>query len=200
VAKASITDAKEGVRLLEPRRFGDARGWFTEVYSEERFRDAGIDVRFVQDNHSFSAPRFTLRGLHYQEEPVAQHKLIRCVRGRIFDVAVDLRSGSPGYGDWTAVELSAENGRQLFVPVGFAHGFLTLEPDCEVMYKVSAPYAPDSEGGVAWDDPELAIEWPLPAGVRPVLSGKDEVLPRMTGLLPPFTWSGEAAAFPTAAA
>lgn len=176
------------VKIIHPTRHGDARGWFTEVYSERAFAERGIACRFVQDNHSLSRPAWTLRGLHFQSPPHGQDKLVRCVRGRIWDVAVDLRAGSPTYGRSVGAELSAENGRQLFVPVGFAHGFLTLEPDCEVTYKVSAPYAPDADGGIRWDS--AGIDWPLPAGVRPELSPKDEGLPPLADLPSPFADDG----------
>ncbi|CAM3176426.1 dTDP-4-dehydrorhamnose 3,5-epimerase [Sphingomonas antarctica] len=178
------------VRLIEPKRFGDARGWFTEVYSEAAYDALGITCRFVQDNHSYSAPAFTLRGLHFQTPPFGQAKLVRCIRGRILDIAVDVRRGSPTYGESVAAELTAENGRQLFVPVGFAHGFVTLEPDCEVTYKVSAPYAPANDGGIAWDDPDIAFDWPLPAGTTPELSAKDAGLPRLAGWTSPFDYDG----------
>ena len=177
------------VQLIEPKRHGDARGWFTEVYSERAFAERGIASRFVQDNHSLSVPAFTLRGLHFQTPPHGQDKLIRCIRGRIFDVVVDVRAGSPTYGKWTGVELSAENGRQLFVAVGFAHGFLTLEPNCEVAYKVSDLYAPDCDGGVRWDDPAIGIDWPL-GGARPELSPKDERLPLLAKWQSPFSYDG----------
>ncbi|TCP29689.1 dTDP-4-dehydrorhamnose 3,5-epimerase [Sphingomonas sp. BK235] len=176
------------VHLIEPRRFGDARGWFTETYNEAAFHARGINVRFVQDNHSLSVPAFTLRGLHFQTPPHAQDKLVRCIRGSIFDVAVDLRSGSPSYGRWIGAELSAENGRQLFVPVGFAHGFLTLEPDSEVVYKCSALYAPAHDGGVRWDS--VAIDWPLPAGATPQLSDKDHALAALADFDSPFAYDG----------
>lgn len=176
------------VQLLRPRRFGDARGWFTEVYSEPAFAALGIDCRFVQDNHSLSVPAFTLRGLHFQTPPRGQDKLVRCVRGRVFDVAVDVRRGSPTYGRWVGTELSAENGHQLFVPIGFAHGFLTLEPDCEVTYKVSDTYAPDHDGGIRWDS--AGIDWPLPAGTMPELSVKDGVLPGLADFDSPFEYNG----------
>lgn len=178
------------VQLIDPVRHGDARGWFTEVYNQATFAKRGIDVVFIQDNHSYSAPRFTLRGLHFQAPPHGQDKLVRCTRGRIFDVAVDLRGGSPTYGQWVGAELSAENGRQLFVPIGFAHGFLTLESDCEVMYKCSALYAPQSDGGIRWDDPTIGIDWPMPAGQRPELSAKDQVLPAFEGFISPFPYDG----------
>ena len=176
------------VQLIEPKRFGDARGWFTEVYNQRAFADRGIDCRFVQDNHSLSVPAFTLRGLHFQTPPHGQDKLVRCIRGRIYDVAVDLRAGSPTYGDWVGAELSAENGHQLFVPIGFAHAFLTLEPDCEVTYKVSDLYAPDCDGGIAWDS--VGIDWPLPAGVTPELSVKDAALPSVADFQSPFAYDG----------
>ena len=178
------------VQLIEPRRFGDARGWFTETYNRATFEKLGITCVFVQDNHSLSAPAFTLRGLHFQTPPHGQDKLVRCIRGRIFDVAVDVRAGSPTYGRWVGAELSAENGRQLFVPVGFAHGFLTLEPDCEVTYKCSDLYAPEHDGGVRWDDPTIRVDWPLPAGVAPELSPKDAGLPALATFDSPFPNDG----------
>lgn len=176
------------VQLIHPHRFGDARGWFTETYNRDTFAGLGIDVTFVQDNHSLSAPAFTLRGLHFQTQPRAQDKLVRCIRGRIFDVAVDLRNGSPTYGQWVGAELSAENGDQLFVPVGFAHGFLTLEPDCEVSYKCSDTYAPEHDGGIRWDS--AGIDWPMPAGTVPELSGKDQVQPLLADFDSPFPYDG----------
>ena len=176
------------VQLIEPKRHGDARGWFTEVYNEATFAGRGIDVRFVQDNHSLSAPAFTLRGLHFQTPPRGQDKLVRCIRGRIWDVAVDVRAGSPTYGRWVGAELSAENGRQLFIPVGFAHGFVTLEADCEVTYKCSDLYAPAADGGVRWDS--AGIDWPLPAGTTPELSPKDAGLPALAAFDSPFPYDG----------
>jgi dTDP-4-dehydrorhamnose 3,5-epimerase len=178
------------VQLIKPKRFGDDRGWFTEVYSEKAFADRGIHVRFVQDNHSLSRPVGVLRGMHFQTPPHGQDKLVRCVRGRIFDVAVDVRKGSPTYGKWVGAELSAENGHQLFIPIGFAHAFVTLEPDTEVTYKVSDVYAPDCDGGIRWDDPAVAVRWPLPQGVEPVLSGKDTVLPTLAEFESPFAYDG----------
>ncbi len=176
------------VRIIEPRRHGDARGWFTETYNRDTFAALGITAVFVQDNHSVSVPAFTLRGLHFQTPPRAQDKLVRCIRGRIFDVAVDVRAGSPTYGRWVGAELSAENGRQLFVPVGFAHGFLTLEPDCEVTYKCSDTYAPEADGGIAWDS--AGIDWPIPAGASPELSPKDKVQPPLAAFDSPFPYDG----------
>lgn len=175
------------VTLIEPAKFGDSRGWFSETWNASRMKAAGLDFDFVQDNHSFSAAAFTLRGLHYQRPPHAQAKLVRCTRGRIWDVAVDLRQGSPHFGKWTAAELSAENGRQLLIPQGFLHGFLTLTPDCEVQYKCSDVYAPDCDGGIRWNDPDLDIEWPLPPGVAPILSAKDEIAPFLADITSPFT-------------
>ncbi len=186
------------VQLIRPKRFGDSRGWFTEVYSAPAFERLGISCTFAQDNHSLSVPAFTLRGLHFQTPPRAQDKLVRCIRGRIFDVAVDVRKGSPTYGKWVGAELSAENGHQLFIPVGFAHGFVTLEPDCEVSYKCSDTYAPEQDGGIRWNDPELAeldgsgggISWPMPAGITPELSPKDQGQPLLADFDSPFSYDG----------
>ncbi len=163
------------VVLLTPPRFGDARGFFSETYNVARFAEAGVGPVFIQDNHSLSAPKGTLRGLHCQIAPHAQGKLVRCVRGAIFDVAVDIRAGSPSYGRHVAALLSAENWQQLWVPPGFLHGFCTLEPDTEVIYKVTAPYDRAAERGVIWNDPALGIDWPMDA--PPILSEKDMVLP-----------------------
>ena len=178
------------VRLVKPRRHGDARGWFTEVYSEPAFAALGIDCRIVQDNHSLSVPAFTLRGLHFQVPPRGQDKLVRCIRGRIFDVAVDVRQGSPTWGQWVGAELSAENGHQLFIPIGFAHGFVTLEANCEVTYKCSDTYAPAEDGGVHWDDPAIGIDWPIPAGAVPELSPKDVKQPLLADFASPFLYDG----------
>lgn len=176
--------------LLRPRKFIDARGWFSETYSEAAAAAAGIDLRFVQDNQSFSAAEGTIRGLHFQRPPHAQAKLVRCTRGSIIDYAVDLRRGSPTYGHHVSARLSAEGGEQLFVPVGFAHAFVTLEPDVEVAYKVSDVYAPDCEGGVLWSDPAINIDWPLPpSGAQ--LSAKDAALPRLADFESPFAYDGQ---------
>jgi dTDP-4-dehydrorhamnose 3,5-epimerase len=164
-----------GVKVIEPAVYGDHRGWFMETYSEARFKEAGIDMNFVQDNQSLSAAKGTLRGLHYQLNPKAQTKLVRCTRGSIFDVAVDIRKGSPTYGTWFGIELSAENKKQLLVPRGFAHGFMTLTKDVEVQYKVDELYAPDCDRGIRWNDPDIRIEWPI--DITPVLSVKDENAP-----------------------
>lgn len=163
------------VILLEPPRFGDSRGWFSEVWSERRFAEAGVAGPFRQDNQSFSAQPGTVRGLHCQIGGHAQGKLVRVLRGRIWDVAVDLRHGSPSYGHHAGAELSAANGRQLWIPVGFLHGFVTLDPDTEVFYKVTADYDRGSERGVVWNDPDLALPWPFKGA--PVLSDKDAALP-----------------------
>lgn len=166
------------VILLTPPRFGDARGFFSETYNVHRFTEAGVEAHFVQDNQSLSARKGTLRGLHCQIDPSVQGKLVRCVRGAIWDVAVDIRHGSPSYGCHVAAVLSAENWSQLWVPGGFLHGFCTLEPDTEVIYKVTADYDRSAERGVIWNDPDLAIPWPVAPG-EAVLSDKDTALPRL---------------------
>ncbi len=165
----------EGPLLLTPRRFGDARGWFSESWSARRMAQAGLDFAFVQDNAAYSRDAGVLRGLHFQAPPMAQTKLVRCTAGRIFDVVVDARRGSPSYGQWRGAELSAQNGRQMLAPRGFLHGYLTLTPHAEVAYKVDAPYAPECDGAVVWNDPGIGVEWPLAeAGVAtPILSEKD---------------------------
>jgi len=180
-----------GVRLITPKRFSDARGWFSETYSERGFAAAsGLSIRFVQDNHSLSRAPYTLRGIHFQRPPHAQAKLVRCVRGAVRDDVVDLHRGSPTYGKWVAAELDAESGRQIFVPAGFGHGFLTLAPDCEVIYKVDDVYASECDGGIRWDDRDLAVDWQLPAGVSPSLSAKDAALPALAEFVSPFAYDG----------
>jgi dTDP-4-dehydrorhamnose 3,5-epimerase len=167
-----------GVRIVVARRMGDERGFFAETWNRDRFREARIDVDWVQENHALSVSAGTVRGFHYQVAPAAQAKLIRVVRGAALDVAVDLRRGSPTFGRHVAIELSAENFRQLLIPIGFAHGYCTLEPNTEILYKVDHVYAPDAERGIRWDDPALGIDWP----VRPedaVLSEKDRGLPML---------------------
>lgn len=159
-----------------------------ETYNQPAFARLGITCTFVQDNHSLSTPAFTLRGLHFQTAPHGQDKLVRCVRGRIFDVAVDVRKGSPTFGHWVGAELSAENGDQLFIPIGFAHGFLSLEPDCEVSYKCSDTYAPDADGGIRWDS--VGIDWPIPDGIAPELSDKDRVQPALADFDSHFPYDG----------
>ena len=165
-----------GVRILEPQVFGDARGWFMESWSQKKMENAGIHVDFVQDNHSFSAERGTLRGLHYQLNPMAQAKLLRVSRGAVFDVAVDIRCGSPTYAQWIGIELSAENYRQLFIPRGFAHGFITLTDNVEVQYKADNLYAPDCDGNIRWDAPAIGVAWPF---TPVVLSEKDAIAPSL---------------------
>jgi len=163
--------------LVTPPRFGDSRGFFSEVFNAARFAEAGIDMPFVQDNQSLSQERGVIRGLHCQIAPHPQGKLVRCVKGAIWDVAVDARRGSPTFGQWAAAELSAENWAQLWVPPGFLHGFCTLQPATEVIYKVTDVYDRPSERGVVWNDPDLALPWPVQEA-EAVLSEKDRVLPR----------------------
>jgi dTDP-4-dehydrorhamnose 3,5-epimerase len=169
------------VKVITPRRFGDHRGFFAEVYNRRALVAAGIDIEFVQDNHAYSAAAGTLRGLHFQKPPAAQTKLLRVLRGRVVDVAVDLRRGSPTFGGHVMVELSAAAGNQILCPKGFAHGILTLEPDTEVTYKVDAYFAPELDTGVRFDDPDLAISWPIPHQ-EIILSDKDRELPRLRDL------------------
>jgi dTDP-4-dehydrorhamnose 3,5-epimerase len=175
-----------GVLVLTPRRFRDPRGYFVETYSARVFREAGITAEFVQDNQSLSEREGTVRGLHFQLPPADQAKLVRVLRGSIYDVAVDLRIGSPSYGKWIAERLSAEGGEQIFVPRGFAHGFCTLEPDTEVAYKVDRYYAPAYETGLRWDDPGLNIPWPFRRELA-VVSDKDRKLGTFADLNSPFT-------------
>ena len=169
---------------IEPKRHSDQRGFFAETYSRRKYSELGIDVEFVQDNHSLSRDVGTLRGLHFQVPPHAQAKLVRCGRGALFDVAIDIRRGSPTYGQWQGYELTAENGHQLYIPVGFAHGFVTLEPDSEIVYKCSDYYAPETEGAILWNDPDIGIDWPTDAD--PILSEKDAVAPLLSELESPF--------------
>jgi len=171
----------EDVKIIEPTRVADARGFFSETWSRRTFQSAGLELEFVQDNHSTSAHAGTLRGLHFQAPPCAQAKLVRVTRGRIFDVAVDIRRSSPTFGRHVAIELSAENWRQLLVPVGFAHGFCTLEPDTEVLYKVTADYSPAHDFGLAFDDPFLNIVWPFEKS-NMTLSQKDNQHPNLADL------------------
>jgi dTDP-4-dehydrorhamnose 3,5-epimerase len=162
---------------VTPPRFGDARGFFCETYNAERFAEAGIDLVFVQDNHSYSAAAGVLRGLHYQLPPRAQDKLVRVVRGAILDVAVDIRRGSPTFGKWVALEITAEKGNQILVPKGFAHGFVTLVDHTEVIYKVTDFYSPDHDRSIRFDDPAIGIDWPLASTL--VLSQKDRAAPAL---------------------
>lgn len=181
VTETEIAD----VLLVVPRRFADARGSFVETYNAARFAAAGIATTFVQDNQVHSAAAGTVRGLHFQAPPHTQAKLVRVLKGRIFDVAVDLRAGSATYGRWVSRILTAEGGEQLFVPRGFAHGYCTLTPDTEVAYKVDDVYAPAAEGGIVWDDPGLAIPWPVSAD-EAVLADRDRELARFAGFASPF--------------
>lgn len=171
-------------KLIKPSRHSDHRGFFSETYSRSRYAEMGIDVEFVQENHSLSGAVGTLRGLHFQAPPHAQAKLVRCVRGMIFDVAVDIRRNSPTFGQWESHKLTAENGHQLYVPVGFAHGFVTLEPDSEIVYKCTDYYAPETEGAVHWSS--CGIDWPL--SVDPILSDKDMIAPAFTNFVSPFIY------------
>jgi dTDP-4-dehydrorhamnose 3,5-epimerase len=166
------------VKIIIPKKHGDARGFFSEVYKSFDWDKAGLEFTFVQDNHSYSALAGTLRGLHFQTQPFPQSKLVRVARGRVLDVAVDIRRSSPTFGRHVAVELSAENWRQMLIPVGFAHAFMTLEPDTEVLYKTTALYSAAHDRGVAWDDPAIGIAWPPIAGGA-ILSDKDRRLPRL---------------------
>ena len=172
------------VLVLEPKRFGDSRGFFSESWNQREMLNAGLDVTFVQDNHSMSQEVNTLRGLHFQSPPHAQAKLVRCGRGRLLDVAVDIRLGSPTYGHWTSEELSFENGRQMFVPEGFLHGFVTREPMTEIIYKCSDYYAPEADGAVHWDG--CGIEWGISG--EPILSEKDRQAPALPDFESPFVW------------
>jgi len=176
----------EGILVLAPRRFGDARGFFSESWNRRTLAAVGVDLpEFVQDNHSMSAKTGTVRGLHFQSPPHAQGKLVRCGRGALYDVAVDIRTDSPTYGQWVGEELSFANGRQLWIPAGFLHGFVTLGEDTEIVYKCTDHYAPDCDGAVRWDS--CGIDWPLPADVTPLLSDKDAAAPALAGFTSPFT-------------
>ncbi|PWK60104.1 dTDP-4-dehydrorhamnose 3,5-epimerase [Roseicyclus mahoneyensis] len=161
-----------GLIVITPPRFGDERGFFSETWSRDKLAAHGVTTDFVQDNHSLSAQMGTIRGLHFQNPPRAQAKLVRCGRGLLFDVAVDIRNGSPTYGKWFGIELSFENGKQLLIPAGFAHGFVTRAPDTEIIYKCSDTYAPETEGALRFDDPDIGIDWGL-GDTAPILSAKD---------------------------
>lgn len=186
MAQRELTEL-QGILLIEPRKFGDARGFFSETYNRARLAELGFDRDFVQDNHSLSVEAGVVRGLHYQSPPFAQDKLVRVVRGAILDVVVDLRRGSPTWGDHASVEISAANWRQLLAPAGFAHGFVTLAPETEVVYKVTNYYAPDHDHGLLWSDPALGIVWPVaPDAAR--LSDKDRIQPRLADIDSPFVF------------
>ena len=171
--------AIDGVFEIMPARFGDARGFFSETWKRSALAEHGIDLDFIQDNHSLSAAVGTLRGIHYQTSPMAQDKLVRCTRGRVFDVAVDLRSGSPTRGQWVSLILDAATGNQILVPRVFGHAFQTLAPDCEVQYKVTAPYAPDGDRSIRWDDPAIGVDWPVAIDPE-LLSAKDRSAPLLS--------------------
>ena len=173
---------------ITPKKFGDARGFFAETFNRSAFAESGLETRWVQDNQSFSGPRFTLRGLHYQAPPFDQDKLVRVLKGRILDVAVDIRAGSPSFGRWVALEVTADAFNQILVPKGFAHGFLTLEDNSEVFYKVSAPYSREHDRSIRWNDPDIAVDWRLGDG-EPVLSDKDRDAPSLREIRSPFVWS-----------
>ena len=175
---------KNELILIKPTRHKDERGFFSETYSRRRYKEVGIDVDFVQDNHSFSREAGTLRGLHFQAPPNAQGKLVRCSKGAIFDVTVDIRKGSPRYGDWAGYELTEGNAHQLYVPVGFAHGFVTLHPGSEIMYKCTDYYAPQTEGSIRWNDPDISINWPL--AEKFILNKRDAVAPLLKDFETPF--------------
>jgi dTDP-4-dehydrorhamnose 3,5-epimerase len=182
---SSVTQEIPGVVLVKPTRFGDARGYFVETYSRPAYAEFGVDTEFVQDNQSLSATPGTLRGLHFQKPPFAQAKLVRVLRGAIFDVAVDIRRGSPTFGRWCGATLTGDGGEQYFVPRGFAHGFVTLEPNTEVAYKVDNVYSAECDAGIAWNDPDVAVAWPWSAD-DVTLSAKDKDLPRLSAITSPF--------------
>jgi dTDP-4-dehydrorhamnose 3,5-epimerase (EC 5.1.3.13) len=182
----------EGVLIIEPDVFGDHRGYFMETYSTERYNEIGIDTTFVQDNMSFSANKGTLRGLHFQTNPKAQSKLVSCTKGAVIDVAVDIRKGSPTYKQWIAVELSAENKKQFYIPRGFAHGFLTITDDVEFRYKVDNLYSKECDRGIRYDDPSINIDWgSLLNGIEPILSEKDKNGPLLDECDYNFVYEGE---------
>lgn len=181
-----------GVLIIEPDVHGDHRGYFMETYSKQKYRDLGINAEFVQDNMSFSAQKGTLRGLHWQNAPMAQSKLVSCTKGIVIDVAVDIRNGSPTYKQWISVELSAENKKQFFIPQGFAHGFLTLTDNVEFRYKVDNFYSKEHDRGVRYDDPSIAVDWgSLLNGIEPVLSDKDKLGPVLDACDCNFNYKGE---------
>ena len=187
-----VTDAAASLnlpRIIEPRRHVDDRGWFSEVFHEQGLRNIGITCQFVQDNQSYSKQAGTLRGLHFQLPPAAQAKLVMVAKGRVLDVAVDIRNGSPSFGRYVSTELSADTGRQLYVPIGFAHGFLTLEDEVIVMYKVSEHYVPALDSGICWNDPDIAYPWPL-QDADIITSDKDRRLPMLKNFASPFAYDG----------
>jgi dTDP-4-dehydrorhamnose 3,5-epimerase len=181
--------ALNGILILTPKRFSDSRGFFSESWNAKRQSNAGIHIDFVQDNHSMSTHVGTVRGLHFQSPPYAQGKLVRCGRGCLFDVAVDIRRGSPTFGQWVGEELSFENGKQLLIPAGFLHGFVTRQPDTEIIYKCSDYYSPECDGAVRFDDPDIGIDWGLNEA-EAVLSDKDSAAPFLKDFDTPFTYEG----------
>ena len=178
-----------GLKVLTPRRFGDARGFFAETWNRRTLAEHGIEIDWVQDNHSMSATVGTVRGLHFQAPPHAQDKLVRCGQGALYDVAVDIRHGSPTFGKWFGIELSAENGKQLLVPRGFLHGFASRAPDTEIIYKCSDYYAPEADGAVRFDDPAIGVDWGVDA-TKATLSDKDRAAPLLADLPAYFTYEG----------
>ncbi len=172
----------QGVKIIQLRLFKDDRGFFMETYKKSDFENAGINEEFIQDNHSFSS-KGVLRGIHFQSEPHAQGKLVQVIKGTVWDVAVDLIPGSSTYGKWYSIELTEENGTMFYIPPGFGHAFLTLEENTHFLYKCTAEYNPQSDGGVRWNDPELAIAWPLEKGAEPIVSDKDQILPFFKDLI-----------------
>ena len=180
------------VKVIRPKKHSDTRGFFSETFSQRDLQDAGIDIAFVQDNHTFSAEKGTVRGLHFQTPPFAQDKLVRVVRGAIFDVAVDLRVGSPTYSQHVSAIISAEEWNQILIPVGFAHGLVTLEPNTEILYKVSNYYSPEHDKGILWNDPALELEWPVDEA-EAVLSDKDKRHPKLADLPGNFSYETEMA-------
>ncbi|MBC7285041.1 dTDP-4-dehydrorhamnose 3,5-epimerase [Hoeflea sp.] len=184
--------ALPGVIEVRTDRYGDDRGFFSEVYRKSLWQEQGVDADFVQDNHSLSRAKGTMRGLHFQTPPMAQAKLVRVTRGRVFDVAVDIRKGSPTYGKWVGLELDAERGNQLYIPAGFAHGFLTMEPDTEFLYKVSANYSPENDRSVRYDDPAIGIVWPVEVNPE-CLSAKDKNAPLLEDTDTGFVFDGASA-------
>lgn len=185
--KVLATEVKDAY-IIEPKVFGDNRGWFMETYSYRVLEEYGIKVNFVQDNQSYSAPKGTLRGLHFQNPPMTQAKLVRCTRGAMMDIAVDIRKGSPTFKKWIAVELSAENKRQLYVPRGFAHGFVTITDDVEVMYKADNFYAPETEGSIIYNDPDIGVAWDKWCQGEFTFSAKDKTAPYFKDFVTPFTY------------
>ena len=180
--KIAETEISE-IKIITPKKFGDHRGFFSETYNEKALTEKGIDFRFVQDNHSFTGPKGTIRGLHFQAPPFAQDKLVRVIKGSIFDVAVDLRKSSPTYGEWESVELTQDNKWMYWIPPGFAHGFVTLEDNTVFFYKCTNVYNKSSEGSILWNDPELNIDWRID---NPTLSEKDKVGPTLKEFNSPF--------------